>query len=154
MSFYDGQTETERVIERLHGEDIKIVELKIVTITPKPPYLSAYTEDVEMAVIERCQPSIVAAFSEDKNRNEIFRVNAADGAFIVQVAEPIAEHILPPNVTNDRIRTYIQQTKTHLGRRLSSGCGSAGARHLRTLYSLLISFDQSIDRRLRFQRRA
>ena len=102
MNFYDGQTETERVIERLHGEEIKIVELKITSITPKPPRLNAYTGDIEMAVIERCQLSIVSAFSEDKNRNEIFRVNAADKAFVTQVAEPIAEHILPPNVTNAR----------------------------------------------------
>ena len=102
MNFYDDQTDTERIIERLHEEEIKIVELKIVSITPIPPRLNTYTEDIELAVIERCKPSIVSAFSADKNRNEIFRVNAASEAFIAQVAEPIAKTILPPYVTNDR----------------------------------------------------
>ena len=94
MNPYDAQTGTERDIERLHTEQVMIIELKIDQIQPKTDKLNPLIRDIEMAVLTRVHPAIVTAIAEDKNKYEVFSVLPAANAFILHVAKPIAESTL------------------------------------------------------------
>ena len=71
MNTYDAQSGVERDIERLHGEPRMIIELAIDQIQPKTDKLNRFIPDIEMAVLTRAHPAIVAAIAEDKNKYEV-----------------------------------------------------------------------------------